>query len=360
MRADEAGGRDGRSGRPGRGGSVGASPRTFAPTVSEPPDGRVRHGGPGAAGIVAVRDVRKRFGSVPALTGATLTVQRATTYALLGRNGAGKSTLVNILATLLPPDSGSVEVDGRDVVRDAGAVRRRIGLAGQFAAVDGFLTGRENVEMIGRLYGLGRREARRRTEEVLGFLGLGDVADRRVSGYSGGVRRRLDLAGSLVGRPAVMLLDEPTTGLDPEARLQIWEILRGLVAAGTSVLLTTQYLDEADALADTVGIIDRGRIVAEGTPVELKDSLGASLIRLRVRAPDVTRARDLTADLAGSVGVGGVIRLPAIDGSRTLLEVLHRLEADRLEPLELSLERPSLDEVFLTLTREHATGGGTS
>jgi len=301
--------------------------------------------------IVEVDDLHKRYGDVKALDGASLAIRTGTVYGLLGANGAGKTTLINVLATLLVPDSGTATVGGDDVVHRARAVRRRVGLAGQFAAVDGYLTGRENVEMVGRLYGLGRRDARRRADVVLERFNLADAADRRAAGYSGGMRRRLDLAASLVGRPEVLFLDEPTTGIDPASRVDIWTLVRALVSRGTTVLLTTQYLDEADELADRIGVIDNGRIISEGTADELKDALGANAIRLRVREPDVERTRLVTAGFGGSVSeTGGQFDFPAAEGNRTLLAILRRLDDEGIDPLDLALERPSLDDVFLALT----------
>ena len=306
--------------------------------------------------IVAVRDVHKKFGDVHALAGASLEIQAGTVYGLLGANGAGKTTLINVLSTLLQPDSSTASVGGFDVTTHAQVVRRRIGLAGQFAAVDNYQTGQENVEMVGRLYGLNRRDAQRRAREVLSRFQLDDAADRKAATYSGGMRRRLDLAASLVGRPDVLFLDEPTTGIDPGSRIDIWDLIRDLVAGGTTVLLTTQYLEEADELADLIGVIDHGTIITEGTADELKDGLGDNTVRLSVHDHDLDATRRALAGFGDDAErTSGRFEFPAIDGNRTVIEVLRRLDAQGIEPLELALERPTLDDVFLTLTGRTAT-----
>ncbi len=308
--------------------------------------------------IIEVDGLVKTFrGGMRALDGLTLRVPAGVIYALLGPNGAGKTTLIRVLATLLPFDQGTACVAGVDVGRDPAAVRALIGLAGQYAAVDDYLTGRENVEMVGLLYGLTRREARRRTYEVLDRIGLVDAADRPVRTYSGGMRRRLDLAASLVGRPAVIFLDEPTTGVDPASRRELWALIRELVGAGTTVLLTTQYLEEADRLADRIAVIDHGRLVCEGTGDQLKDQVGAAVVELSV--PDIDRARTLAALTdAGADPHGrdsGAVVVPAPLGARSLHRVLRELEAAGIAPETIGLRKPTLDEVFLTLTG-HATG----
>ena len=249
--------------------------------------------------IVHVRDVVHDFGRVRALDGVSLDVEPGVVYGLLGPNGAGKTTLIRVLATLLRPVSGSAHVAGVDVLADPTAARARIGLAGQFAAVDAYLTGRENVEMVGRLYGLRGGQARTRAGEVLEAIGLADDADRRVSTYSGGMRRRLDLAASLVGRPQVMFLDEPTTGIDPRSRMEVWELVVDLVERGTTVLLTTQYLEEADRLADRIAVIDHGRIVTEGTADELKERVASAVLEVRTAPEELERARTLLAGIVG-------------------------------------------------------------
>jgi len=308
--------------------------------------------------IVDVRGVHKRYGDVHALAGVDLQFERGKVYGLLGPNGAGKTTLINVLATLIKPDEGSATVNGFDVETQSQEVRRTIGLAGQFAAVDEYLTGRETVEMVGRLYGLPGAEARRRADEVLKRFNLADAADRQSKGYSGGMRRRLDLAASLVGEPTLLYLDEPTTGIDPASRLDIWDLIRELVAGGTTVLLTTQYLEEADELADRIGVINEGKLIREGTPDELKDSMGANHITLRVADSDVEAAREVLTSI-GEVteDVHGSFETPATDGNRTLLEIVRRLDDRHIEPIELALQRPTLDDVFLELTGRTPEGG---
>jgi ABC-2 type transport system ATP-binding protein len=303
--------------------------------------------------IIEVDGLVKTFpGKVRALDGLNLRVPAGVIYGLLAPNGAGKTTLIRVLATLLPVETGTARVAGIDVARDPAAVRARIGLAGQYAAVDDYLTGRENVQMVGLLYGLTRREARRRTSEVLERIGLVDAADRPVRTYSGGMRRRLDLSALLVGRPTVLVLDEPTTGVDPASRRELWALIRDLVGAGTTVLLTTQYLDEADRLADRIAVIDHGRLVCEGTADQLKDKAGAAVVELSV--PELDRARALAA--LSDVGParqgrdGGVIVVPAPLGARSLHQVLHDLQDAGVAPEHIGLRKPTLDEVFLTLT----------
>jgi ABC-2 type transport system ATP-binding protein len=304
--------------------------------------------------VVRVHDVVHSFGRVRALDGVSLEVPPGIVYGLLGPNGAGKTTLIRVLATLLRPASGTVEVAGIDVLRHPTAARARIGLAGQFAAVDAYLTGRENVEMVGQLYGLRGHAVRTRAAEVLERIGLGADADRRVSTYSGGMRRRLDLAASLVGRPQVMFLDEPTTGIDPRSRMDVWEIIEDLVEGGTTVLLTTQYLEEADRLADLIAVIDHGRIVSSGTADELKGRVATAV--LEVRVPDAERAR-ASAILAGIAGEGPksdvsgtALRVPARDGTGTLVAAVRAMDEAGLTPDDVTLQRPTLDDVFLALT----------
>lgn len=301
--------------------------------------------------LVEAIEIHKSFGDVHALAGASISIDEGTVYGLLGANGAGKTTLINVLSTLLVPDRGTATVAGVDVTADPQGVRRRIGLAGQFAAVDGYQTGHENVEMIGRLYGLSRRDARRQASEVLGRFKLSDAADRKVATYSGGMRRRLDLAASLVGRPQVLFLDEPTTGIDPASRLDIWDLIRDLIDTGTTVLLTTQYLEEADELADFIGVIHHGSIITEGTADDLKDDMAANIVRLRVRDHDADVARRaVTAIAEPKEGAVGQFEIRAVNGNQTVVDVLRRLDDNGIEPLELALERPTLDDVFLSLT----------
>jgi daunorubicin resistance ABC transporter ATP-binding subunit len=315
--------------------------------------------------IIQVEDLVKVFGGkvpVRALNGLDLTVKRGGVYGLLGPNGAGKTTLIRVLATLLEPDRGRVHVAGIDVRRHPAQVRARIGLAGQYAAVDDHLTGRENVEMVGRLYGLPRRQARRRAGEVLEHIGLTQVADRQVRTYSGGMRRRLDLAASLVGRPQVLFLDEPTAGLDPASRRELWALVGDLVEGGTTVLLTTQYLEEADQLADRIAVIDHGRVVSDGTGDQLKERVGGAVLELTVpeadRAQTLQALRTLRAEGPAEDRHHGKIVVPAPHGPATLAEALRRLHAAGVTPEEVALHKPTLDDVFLALTGQLATPSG--
>jgi len=298
----------------------------------------------------------RRFGSTTALDGVDLAVRTGTVLGLLGPNGAGKTTAVRILTTLLSPDAGKASVGGYDVVREAHRVRQIIGLTGQYASVDETLTGVENLLFIGRLLGLSRPDARARATELLDAFGLADAADRAAKTYSGGMRRRLDLAASLVGRPQVLFLDEPTTGLDPRARLEVWEMVRGLLATGVTVLLTTQYLDEADQLANDIIVVDHGKVIATGTPEELKAKTGAQALEVRPADP---------SDLDTVVAVVGELShaQPAVDGTTVsvpvsdidvLPAVVRRLDEAGVRIGELALRGSSLDEVFLSLTGHKA------
>ena len=307
--------------------------------------------------IITVDELTKQFrDGTTALDGLHLTIPRGVIYGLLGPNGAGKTTLIRILATLLRPDAGTARVAGYDVARHPAAVRDRIGLAGQFAALDDHLTGRENIAMIGRLYGLSRREANVRTEQVLQRIHLDDAADRQVKTYSGGMRRRIDLAACLIGRPQVLFLDEPTTGVDPASRQDLWQLVRDLAAEGTTVLLTTQYLDEADQLADRIAVIDHGSLLTEGTATELKDRTGGSVVELTVRTGQqeatLTALASLTARRAAD---RDRIVLPAPHGPLTLRRALRLLDQADITPTDVALHRPTLDDVFLTLTRGTTT-----
>ena len=297
----------------------------------------------------------KRYGKTQALSGLDLTVPTSTVYGLLGPNGAGKTTAVRVLATLLKPDAGRARVLGHDVLAQAPAVRRTIGLTGQYAALDEYLTGRSNLIMIGQLSRLTAKAARRRADELLERFGLTDAAGRAVKTYSGGMRRRLDLAASLIGHPAVLFLDEPTTGLDPSARALMWVIVRELVADGTTLLLTTQYLDEADQLADRVAVIDGGRVIAEGTPAELKSSVGGQriLLTLADEANKAVAARALQPFSTRSIspnGRGPLIEVPVAAADGLATEVLRALDAAGVAVSEISVRSASLDDVFLTLT----------
>ncbi|UED83331.1 ATP-binding cassette domain-containing protein [Streptomyces profundus] len=294
----------------------------------------------------------KRFGGTTALDGVDIRVRAGTVLGLLGPNGAGKTTVVRVLATLLRPDAGRASVHGHDVCQDAHRVRRLIGLTGQYASVDEQLTGIENLVLIGRLLGLRRGVARQRGAELLERFGLAEAGHQAVGTYSGGMRRRLDLAASLVGRPPVLFLDEPTTGLDPRARTEMWQLTRELVAEGTTVLLTTQYLDEADELTDTIVVIDRGRLIAQGTPQELKAKAGGST--LAVRPEDAGRlplVRRTVAELAGAEPEvqGALVTVPVSDPD-VLPAVVRRLDEARVRVTELALRGASLNEVFLGLT----------
>jgi ABC-2 type transport system ATP-binding protein len=318
------------------------------------------------APMIDVRGVRKRFGDVTALDGVDLQVPRGAVLGLLGPNGAGKTTLVRVLATLLRPDEGSATVAGLDVARDTMALRAVIGLAGQYAAVEPDMTGRENLVMVGRLYHLTTPEARRRADAVLERINLTEAADRPVKTYSGGMRRRLDLAASLVGRPAVLFMDEPTTGLDPRSRMELWGLIQELVHDGTTLLLTTQYLDEADVLADSIAVIDHGRLIAEGTADELKDRTGGDVLQLTVGDRSRTvEAADLLADLGHeaprSDAFTGDVHVATGLGAQALVQAVRRLDEAGIEVADLALRRPTLDEVFLSLTgapTESLGGGG--
>ena len=314
--------------------------------------------------IVEARGLTKRFGTVEALAGLDLTAESGHVTALLGPNGAGKTTFISAVATLLRPDSGQLRVAGIDVTSDPQRVRRVIGLAGQFASVEPAMTGRENLEFVGRLFGLDRRGARSAAAAVLDRIGLTDDANRLVRTYSGGMRRRLDLGASLVGRPQLLLLDEPTSGLDPRSRIELWEAIRNLVADGTDVLLTTQYLEEADKLARDVVIIDRGRMIAAGTPDQLKDRAGRDVIEVRPRAAgDLPAVEDIlmaVATEAPRCDLDTSRVSVASDGGADQLTVVVRLLDERGIPVDdVGVRRPSLDEVFLTLTGRGAAPATT-
>jgi daunorubicin resistance ABC transporter ATP-binding subunit len=306
---------------------------------------------------IRVEGLTKRFGSVTALDRIDLEIPSRTVFGLLGPNGAGKTTTIRILATILEPDGGRAEVLGRDVVRQAKEVRTQIGLAGQYATVDPNLTGRENLRLIGRLVHLPRREVARRIDALLDRFELTAAADRPVRTYSGGMRRRIDLAAALVNRPPVLFLDEPTTGLDPYSRNEVWAMLGELVDDGTTVVLTTQYLEEADRLASRVAVIDEGRVIANDPPAELKARLGSTVIEIGLT--DESTARQ-ARDVLGGTGTlspeleGSTVRLTTHESARPLVDALRVLDGAGMVPATLSVREPSLDDVFLALTGHHA------
>jgi ABC-2 type transport system ATP-binding protein len=302
---------------------------------------------------IAVAGLRKRFGDVVALDGIDFQVPPATVFGLLGPNGAGKTTAVRALTTILRPDAGKATVLGLDVIDEAERVRARIGLAGQFAAIDGNLTGRENLRLIGRLTHLPRRLIEARATELLEQFDLSDAADRPARTYSGGMRRRLDLCAALVHRPPVLFLDEPTTGLDLYSRKQLWAVIEGLQSEGTTLLLTTQYLEEADRLADDIVVIDHGRVIAQGAPRELKSQIGGTVIEVGFADPgEARRAHGFVANFACRPPEvnGSEVRFEVVDGARILVDALRTLDGEGLAPESIAVREPSLDDVFLALT----------
>jgi ABC-2 type transport system ATP-binding protein len=305
--------------------------------------------------LIEAEGLSKRFGKVQALSDLTLTLPPGQPVAILGPNGAGKTTFVNLVATLIRPDKGSLRVHGVDVARDPGAVRRSVALAGQSAAVEPTMTGRENVMMVARLFGASARDSRRDAAAVIERMGLTEAADRTVRTYSGGMRRRLDLGASLVAHPRLLLLDEPTTGLDPRSRLELWDVIRSLVANGTDVLLTTQYLDEADHLASQIAIIDHGRVIASGTPRELKRLAGSNVVEVHVRD---TAALDRVATTLMAIGDGPAtidvptrsVRVALSADTERVFAALRPLDDTGIAIDEVSVRQPTLDEAFLALT----------
>jgi ABC-2 type transport system ATP-binding protein len=305
--------------------------------------------------VITATGLVKSYGRLRALDGLDLVVPQGTILGLLGPNGAGKTTAVRILTTLLKPDAGSATVAGLDVIHQPGKVRAQLGLSGQYAAVDEYLTGYENLQMVGRLYGLSRADARRRARELLDQFSLAEAVDRPVKTYSGGMRRRLDLAGALVARPPVLFLDEPTTGLDPRSRNDMWDVILDLVGGGSTLLLTTQYLEEADRLADNILVIDHGKAIAQGTAAELKDQAGGARIEITLaEAADLVRAGEILERFAdGPIESDQHSRrlvAPISGSSPTLVNTVHQLDSAGIALLDVALRRPTLDEVFLKLT----------
>ncbi|WP_432072050.1 ATP-binding cassette domain-containing protein [Streptomyces wuyuanensis] len=319
------------------------------------------------AGAIYAEGLVKTFGEVRALDGVDLDVPEGTVLGLLGPNGAGKTTAVRVLTTLLRPDSGRAVVAGVDVLQNPNEVRRSIGLSGQFAAVDEYLTGRENLQMVGRLYQMNARAAKVRAGELLERFNLADAADRPAKTYSGGMRRRLDLAAALVVSPPVMFMDEPTTGLDPRNRQALWEVIKELVGGGTTLLLTTQYLEEADHLADDICVVDHGKVIARGTADQLKARTGGERVEVVVHRPDeIAPARDILrrfgaeGPAAGDIAVEEHTRrltVPVTGGAKLLAEVIRELDAAGIEIDDIGLRRPTLDDVFISLTGRHADQG---
>lgn len=307
------------------------------------------------ASIVDVKNLTKRFGDTPVLRGINLSAERGTVLGVLGPNGAGKTTAINCLTTLLVPDGGRATIAGYDVVTQPEAVRSLIGLTGQFAAVDEALTAQENLILFGRLLRLSGPAAKKRAAELLAQFDLTDAANRQVKTFSGGMRRRLDLAASIVVLPLVLFLDEPTTGLDPRSRQQLWAVVQDLKTQGITIILTTQYLEEADALADQIVVIDHGQVIAEGTADELKDRVGGKFCELRLaNLEDIAKVKDLLADMGdiitGEMGEGGPLAIAAPNGAETLTTIVLRLESAGIPLSDISLRRPSLDDVFFALT----------
>lgn len=304
---------------------------------------------------IQARGLVKHFGEVKALNGIDLDVEQGQVVGLLGPNGSGKTTTVRILSTLLRPDAGTATVGGHDVVNEPDAVRQLIGLTGQYAAVDQYLTGRENLELFGRLFHLSKNEAKNRADELLHRFDLSDAADRGIKGYSGGMRRRLDLAASLIGNPSVLFLDEPTTGLDPRSRQGMWEVIENLVSEGTTVLLTTQYLEEADQLASRIVVLDHGNVIAEGTSDSLKNQVGGDRVEIAIsNSADADRVSDALQSIAsGPITTDQItlkILVPVTGGSTAIVSAVRALDEASINIADIALRRPTLDDVFLSLT----------
>lgn len=306
---------------------------------------------------VSVRGVKKSFGKLTVLNGIDLKIEKGTILALLGPNGAGKTTTIRILSTLLLADAGKVVVNGHDVTEDPSAVRKSIGLTGQFAAVDGYLTGEENLEMMGRLYRLSKSEVKKRSAELIKKVDLVEASKRKVMTYSGGMKRRLDLAMSLIANPPIIFLDEPTTGLDPRSRLDMWDMIKQLAKDGTTILLTTQYMDEADQLADRIVVIGDGKVIAEGTANELKAKVGSDRLEVIIaRKSSFDKAKEVINDKSLQVDADRrVLSVATKGGVKTLKDVLQKLESAKVAVESISLHRPTLDDVFLTLTGHAAS-----
>jgi ABC-2 type transport system ATP-binding protein len=310
-----------------------------------------------SAAAIEVSGLIKSYGSTAVLSDVDLEVPEGTIFGLLGPNGAGKTTIVRILSTLIKPDSGSVRVVGHDLASDPDGIRALIGLTGQLSAVDELLTGRENLRLMADLHHLGREPGRARVAELLDAFELADAASKPVSSYSGGMRRRLDLAMTLVGSPRVIFLDEPTTGLDPGGRRTMWDAIRRLVSGGVTIFLTTQYLDEADQLADRIAVLDKGRVVAEGTPSELKRRIPRGHVLLRFAAPEDVKVAERVLGVTGAEGGGLSLRVPSDGSIPALRRVVEELDEAGIEGAELSIHTPDLDDVFFAVTGHMATAG---
>lgn len=312
--------------------------------------------------IIEVKSLEKKFKDFEALKGITFSVSRGSIIAILGPNGAGKTTTIKILSTLLSQDKGDVSINGFDVKKDSNGVRSSIGLTGQFAAVDEYLTGKENLQMIGRLYRLRKEEVEKRSNDLIKQFDLVEASKRPVKTYSGGMKRRLDLAMSLIASPPIIFLDEPTTGLDPRSRLVMWEMIKKLVSNGTTILLTTQYMDEADYLADKILVIDNGKVIAQGTPDELKAHVGSDRLEISIKQKnDFSRAQEIVQDQDFQIDNSRrIISISTRDGTKKIKEMLQRFEDSEIEVSGVSLRRPTLDDVFLSLTGNATNGEGNN